>query len=251
MLQTQIITNEIYKNPNLDLNTKVPSIIENNDLSQSLSESSIQSYNIYTNLIPGKKNEKNDIKSIKQKDNIKVLKSHLLVKKDKLKNNNFNFVHNYNSNSSKNIKEKIRELKESSIGKNDLKSDRYMINSIYKERNIFKTKKSSSVLMTRMERMKYGNIISIPNSNLLQKKAKKMLNNLKSDEIRKNDDIQDFKNQFENSKKKSPFGIVDFQKKFKSNYNTPKQIRYNHFLHKNYDYISLRTNSSKKDKLNF
>ena len=39
MLQTQIITNEIYKNPNLDLNTKVPSIIENNDLSQSLSES--------------------------------------------------------------------------------------------------------------------------------------------------------------------------------------------------------------------
>ena len=99
MLQTHIITNEIYKNPNLDLNTKVPSIIENNDLSQSLSESSIQSYNIYTNLIPGKKNEKNDIKSIKQNDNIKVLKSHLLVKKDKLKNNNFNFVHNHNSNS--------------------------------------------------------------------------------------------------------------------------------------------------------
>jgi hypothetical protein len=105
--------------------------------------------------------------------------------------------------------------------------------------------------MTRMDRMKYGNIISIPNSNILQKKVKKMLNNLKSDEIRKNDDIQDFKNQFENSKKKSPFGIVDFQKKFKSNYNTPKQIRYNHFLHKNYGYISLRTNSSKNGKLNF
>ena len=64
-----------------------------------------------------------------------------------------------------------------------------MINSIYKERNFFKTKKSISVLMKRMERMKYGNIISIPNSNLLQKKAKKMLNNLKRDEIRKNDDI--------------------------------------------------------------
>ena len=43
--------------------------------------------------------------------------------------------------------------------------------------------------MKRMERMKYGNIISISNSNLLQKKAKKMLNNLKRDEIRKNDDI--------------------------------------------------------------
>ena len=127
-----------------------------------------------------------------------------------------------------------------------------MINSIYKERNFFKTKKSISVLMKRMERMKYGNIISITNSNLLQKKAKKMLNNLKRDEIRKNDEIQNFKNEFENSKKKVQFGIIDFQKKFKSIiYNTPKQIRYNHFLHKNYDYISLRTNSSKKDKLNF
>lgn len=250
MIETQIISNEIYKNPNLDLYKKLPSAIEKNDLNQSLSESSIQSYNIYTNLIPGKKNE-NDIISKKQNDNIKVLKSHLLIKKDKQKNNNFNFAHNYNSNSSKNIKERIKELKESSIGKNDLKTDRYFINSIYREKNIFKSKKSSSVLMTRMDRMKYGNIISIPNSNILQKKVKKMLNNLKSDEIRKNDDIQDFKNQFENSKKKSPFGIVDFQKKFKSNYNTPKQIRYNHFLHKNYGYISLRTNSSKNGKLNF
>ncbi len=105
--------------------------------------------------------------------------------------------------------------------------------------------------MTRIDRTKYGNIISIPNSNLLQKKVKKMLNNLKSDEIRKNDDIQEFKNQFESSKKKSPFGIVDFQKKFKSNYNTPKQIRYNHFLHKNYGYNSFRTNSSKNGKLKF
>ncbi len=98
--------------------------------------------------------------------------------------------------------------------------------------------------MKRMERMKYGNIISIPNSNLLQKKAKKMLNNLKRDEIRKNGDIQNFKNEFENSKKKVQFGIIDFQKKFKSNYNTPKQIKYNHFFHNNYDYISLRTNST-------
>ena len=250
MLETQIISNEIYKNPNLDLYTNFLSPIENNDLNQSLSESSIQSYNIYTNLIPGKKNE-NDLISIKQNDNLKVLKSNLLIKKDKQNNHNFNFSHNYNSNSSKNIKERIRELKESSIGKNDLKSDRYFINSIFRERNLFKTKKSSSVLMTRIDRTKYGNIISIPNSNLLQKKVKKMLNNLKSDEIRKNDDIQEFKNQFESSKKKSPFGIVDFQKKFKSNYNTPKQIRYNHFLHKNYGYNSFRTNSSKNGKLKF
>jgi hypothetical protein len=69
--------------------------------------------------------------------------------------------------------------------------------------------------MTRMDRMKYGNIISIPNSNILQKKVKKMLNNLKSDEIRKNDDIQDFKNQFENSKKKAHLELLIFKKNLK------------------------------------
>ena len=39
MIETQIISNEIYKNPNLDLYKKLPSAIEKNDLNQSLSES--------------------------------------------------------------------------------------------------------------------------------------------------------------------------------------------------------------------
>ena len=247
------ISKEINNNKNLDLYTKSPSIIENKDLNKSLSDSSIQSYNIYTNLIPGKKNEI-ERKQIFKKENFKLLNPNFLIKREKNMNqNNFMFTtQNLNNFSLKNIREKIRELKETSLG-NNLKSERYLIkNNNYNEKNELRTKKSTSVLMTKMDRMKYENIISIDNSNMLQKKAKKMLNNLKSNKIKKDDDIQDFKNQFENYKKKSLFGIVDFQKKFKNNFTTPKHIRYNHFFNnKNFDFVSLRTNSNKNRKIQF
>ena len=168
------ISKEINNNKNLDLYTKSPSIIENKDLNKSLSDSSIQSYNIYTNLIPGKKNEI-ERKQIFKKENFKLLNPNFLIKREKNMNqNNFMFTsQNLNNFSLKNIREKIRELKETSLG-NNLKSERYLIkNNNYNEKNELRTKKSTSVLMTKMDRMKYENIISIDNSNMLQKKAKK------------------------------------------------------------------------------
>ncbi len=90
-----------------------------------------------------------------------------------------------------------------------------MINSIYKERNFFKTKKSISVLMKRMERMKYGNIISIPNPNLLQKKAKKMLNNFKLEKMMK---FKILKMNLKIPKKKFNLELLIFKKNLKALY---------------------------------
>ena len=54
-------------------------------------------------------------------------------------------------------------------------------------------------------------------NNSLQKKGKKLLNGFISSKFDEEDDIEEFKNQFEIGKK-SPFGCLDFQRKFKSNY---------------------------------
>ena len=58
---------------------------------------------------------------------------------------------------------------------------------------------------------------SIINDNQLQKKARKMLIGLKSKQLEVEADIEEFKNQLDNtsSHKKNPFGLRDFEMKFK------------------------------------
>lgn len=58
---------------------------------------------------------------------------------------------------------------------------------------------------------------NISNDNQLQKKARKMLIGLKSKQLEVEADLEEFKNQLDNtsSHKKNPFGLRDFEMKFK------------------------------------
>ena len=59
------------------------------------------------------------------------------------------------------------------------------------------------------------------NNNTLQKKEKKLLAGFISNKFKEEDDIEEFKNQFE-IRNRSPFGCLDFQRKFKTSFNVSK-----------------------------
>ena len=145
------------------------------------------------------------------------------------------------SNNNNSIRKKIQELKEQNI---DYKKTRVhfspynpYISYTKTDSNLNIPSKSLTQFISKIVDKKSKNDIlkkiNKDNYDTLEKKGKKLLNGLISSKFDDDDDINDFKNQFEIGKK-SPFGILDFQKKFKSN-----------FISKNYKSIFNRNRIQK------
>ena len=237
----------MLKEPNIEKNTtenkeeilkmiKSPSIIQKKSSEKSLSDSSIMSYNNYADLLNENKKE-NEKKIFSEKIHEKKLPYYYTLnlnkKSPKRENKKISKLNKLKSNNSS-IKQKIQELKELNINNNIINND-YKSKSKFNPYNAytnldFKTEsnqnnnysKSLSLFMIKMEGIKNKNetlkkINKDFSNNSLQKKGKKLLNGFISSKFDEEDDIEEFKNQFEIGKK-SPFGCLDFQRKFKSNY---------------------------------
>jgi hypothetical protein len=88
--------------------------------------------------------------------------------------------------------------------------------------------KSPNQLISKIEYIKNKNgtlKFFLDNSNALQKKEKKLLTGLISSKFKEQDDIEEFKNQFELSNK-SPFGCLDFKRKFKISFNVNNPYKF-------------------------
>ncbi len=196
-----------------------PSIIISQTLEKSFSDSSIQSYKKYTDLLSLKEENKSSEKIInslyfnKLKTNSKMLFNHNLNFKGVIQNSNKEI------NNNNNIIQKIQELNDNIISKNQ---NRFFNNKII----LFKSpNKSQTQLMSKMENIKNKigalKVFFGDNNNTLQKKEKKLLAGFISNKFKEEDDIEEFKNQFE-IRNRSPFGCLDFQRKFKTSFNVSK-----------------------------
>ena len=204
------LENEKYDIENEIKIKESPSLIISQTLERSFSDSSIQSYKKYTDLLSLNEENKN---SEKTKSIINPL---YLNKKDI---NSKNIYYPYLDN----IIQKIQELNENIVSKN--------LNSFFNNKQILSKSpnKSQTQLMSKMEYIKNKNgalkVFSGENSNTLQKKEKKLLAGFISNKFKEEDDIEEFKNQFEIGNK-SPFGCLDFKRKFKTNFNVNNQFKY-------------------------
>ena len=196
-----------------------PSIIISQTLEKSFSDSSIQSYKKYTDLLSLKEENKSSEKIINS-----LYFNKLKTKSKMLFNHNLNFkgvIQNSNkeTNNNNNIIQKIQELNDNIISKNQ--------NSFFNNKIIlFKSpNKSQTQLMSKMENIKNKigalKVFFGDNNNTLQKKEKKLLAGFISNKFKEEDDIEEFKNQFE-IRNRSPFGCLDFQRKFKTSFNVSK-----------------------------
>ena len=196
-----------------------PSIIISQTLEKSFSDSSIQSYKKYTDLLSLKEENKSSEKIINS-----LYFNKLKTKSKMLFNHNLNFkgvIQNSNKeiNNNNNIIQKIQELNDNIISKNP--------NSFFNNKIIlFKSpNKSQTQLMSKMENIKNKigalKVFFGDNNNTLQKKEKRLLAGFISNKFKEEDDIEEFKNQFE-IRNRSPFGCLDFQRKFKTSFNVSK-----------------------------
>ena len=212
------LENEKYDIENEIKIKESPSLIISQTLERSFSDSSIQSYKKYTDLLSLNEENKNSEKT-------KSIINPLYLNKKDINSKNINYPYldfknimqnsNKELNNNNNIIQKIQELNENIVSKN--------LNSFFNNKQILSKSpnKSQTQLMSKMEYIKNKNgalkVFSGENSNTLQKKEKKLLAGFISNKFKEEDDIEEFKNQFEIGKK-SPFGCLDFQRKFKSNY---------------------------------
>ena len=203
-----------------------PSIIISQTLEKSFSDSSIQSYKKYTDLLSLNEENKNSEKT-------KSIINPLYLNKKDINSKNINYPYldfknimqnsNKELNNNNNIIQKIQELNENIVSKN--------LNSFFNNKQILSKSpnKSQTQLMSKMEYIKNKNgalkVFSGENSNTLQKKEKKLLAGFISNKFKEEDDIEEFKNQFEIGNK-SPFGCLDFKRKFKTNFNVNNQFKY-------------------------
>jgi len=236
---------EIDKTDNITKMIKSPSIIKKENFEKSLSDSSILSYNQYTDLLNVQQKEEinpQKIISYRQSPYFVTLNVNKMINsninKDNKKISKLNKISNNNNNS---IKKKIQELKEQNIDykKSKVHFSPYNPYSSYTktDSNLNIPSKSLTQFMSKIVDKKSKNDIlkkiNKDNYDTLEKKGKKLLNGFISSKFEDDDDINDFKNQFEIGKK-SPFGFLDFQKKFKSN-----------FISKNYKSIFSRNRIQK------
>ena len=236
---------EIDKTDNITKMIKSPSIIKKENFEKSLSDSSILSYNQYTDLLNVQQKEEinpQKIISYRQSPYFETLNVNKMINsninKDNKKISKLNKISNNNNNS---IKKKIQELKEQNIDykKSKVHFSPYNPYSSYTktDSNLNIPSKSLTQFMSKIVDKKSKNDIlkkiNKDNYDTLEKKGKKLLNGFISSKFEDDDDINDFKNQFEIGKK-SPFGFLDFQKKFKSN-----------FISKNYKSIFSRNRIQK------
>ena len=223
-----------------------PSIIKKENFEKSLSDSSILSYNQYTDLLNIQPKEQiNPLKIMSYRQSPYFITINVNQKinsnstKDNKKISKLNKIKPSNNNNS--IRKKIQELKEQNI---DYKKTRVhfspynpYISYTKTDSNLNIPSKSLTQFISKIVDKKSKNDIlkkiNKDNYDTLEKKGKKLLNGLISSKFDDDDDINDFKNQFEIGKK-SPFGILDFQKKFKSN-----------FISKNYKSIFNRNRIQK------
>ena len=223
-----------------------PSIIKKENFEKSLSDSSILSYNQYTDLLNIQPKEQiNPLKIMSYRQSPYFITINVNQKinsnstKDNKKISKLNKIKPSNNNNS--IRKKIQELKEQNI---DYKKTRVhfspynpYISYTKTDSNLNIPSKSLTQFISKIVDKKSKNDIlkkiNKDNYDTLEKKGKKLLNGLISSKFEDDDDINDFKNQFEIGKK-SPFGILDFQKKFKSN-----------FISKNYKSIFNRNRIQK------
>ena len=210
------LENEKYDIENEIKIKESPSLIISQTLERSFSDSSIQSYKKYTDLLSLNEENKNSEKT-------KSIINPLYLNKKNINSKNINYPYldfknimqnsNKELNNNNNIIQKIQELNENIVSKN--------LNSFFNNKQILSKSpnKSQTQLMSKMEYIKNKNgalkVFSGENSNTLQKKEKKLLAGFISNKFKEEDDIEEFKNQFEIGKK-SPFGCLDFQRKFKT-----------------------------------
>ena len=223
-----------------------PSIIKKENFEKSLSDSSILSYNQYTDLLNIQPKEQiNPLKIMSYRQSPYFITINVNQKinsnstKDNKKISKLNKIKPSNNNNS--IRKKIQELKEQNIDykKSKVHFSPYnpYISYTKTDSNLNIPSKSLTQFISKIVDKKSKNDIlkkiNKDNYDTLEKKGKKLLNGLISSKFDDDDDINDFKNQFEIGKK-SPFGILDFQKKFKSN-----------FISKNYKSIFNRNRIQK------
>ena len=204
------LENEKYDIENEIKIKESPSLIISQTLERSFSDSSIQSYKKYTDLLSLNEENKNSEKT-------KSIINPLYLNKKDINSKNINYPY------LDNIIQKIQELNENIVSKN--------LNSFFNNKQILSKSpnKSQTQLMSKMEYIKNKNgalkVFSGENSNTLQKKEKKLLAGFISNKFKEEDDIEEFKNQFEIGNK-SPFGCLDFKRKFKTNFNVNNQFKY-------------------------
>ena len=209
---------------------KNPSINISHSLERSFSDSSIQSYKKYTDLLSINQierinisNSRPKINNVNYKTNIKNIYYPNLDFKNLFQSSNKEIYNNNN-----NIIQKIKELKELSNNNFNNLTSRNSFN--YNNKILLKNpNKIPNQFISKMEYMKNKNetskIFFGENSKSLQKKEKKLLTGLISSKFKEQDDIEKFKNQFEIGNK-SPFGCLDFQKKFKISFNVNNQNKF-------------------------
>ena len=223
------IENEKYDKENEIKIKESPSFIIKKTLERSFSDSSIQSYKKCADLLSKNEiieeinysNKKPIINNINyyKINNIKKIYNPILDFKNIIQSTNKEI------NNNNNIIQKIQELKE--LNNNYTSRNHYS----YLRKNKIKVKspmKSPNQLISKMEYIKNKNGASkifLDNSNSLQKKEKKLLTGLISSKFKEQDDIEEFKNQFESSNK-SPFGCLDFQRKFKTSFNVNNPYKF-------------------------
>ena len=216
------LENEKYDIENEIKIKESPSLIISQTLERSFSDSSIQSYKKYTDLLSLNEENKNSEKT-------KSIINPLYLNKKNINSKNINYPYldfknimqnsNKELNNNNNIIQKIQELNENIVSKN--------LNSFFNNKQILSKSpnKSQTQLMSKMEYIKNKNgalkVFSGENSNTLQKKEKKLLAGFISNKFKEEDDIEEFKNQFE-IRNRSPFGCLDFQRKFKTSFNVSK-----------------------------
>ena len=220
------LENEKYDIENEIKIKESPSLIISQTLERSFSDSSIQSYKKYTDLLSLNEENKNSEKT-------KSIINPLYLNKKNINSKNINYPYldfknimqnsNKELNNNNNIIQKIQELNENIVSKN--------LNSFFNNKQILSKSpnKSQTQLMSKMEYIKNKNgalkVFSGENSNTLQKKEKKLLAGFISNKFKEEDDIEEFKNQFEIGNK-SPFCCLDFKRKFKTNFNVNNQFKY-------------------------
>ena len=243
------IDNELFGIDKTENNIRMiqsPSIIKKENFEKSLSDSSILSYNQYTDLLKIQPKEQiNPLKIMSYRQSPYFITINVNQKinsnstKDNKKISKLNKIKPSNNNNS--IRKKIQELKEQNI---DYKKKRVhfspynpYISYTKTDSNLNIPSKSLTQFISKIVDKKSKNDIlkkiNKDNYETLEKKGKKLLNGFISSKFEDDDDINDFKNQFEIGKK-SPFGFLDFQKKFKSN-----------FISKNYKSIFNRNRIQK------
>ena len=221
--------NEKYDKENEIKIKESPSFIIKKTLERSFSDSSIQSYKKCADLLSKNEIEEfnfsnkkpiiNNFNFYKINNNIKNIHNPILDFKNIIQSANKEINNNHN------IIQKIQELKEL----NNNYTSRNQYSYLKKNKIIVKSPmKSPNQLISKMEYIKNKNVTSkvfLDNSNSLQKKEKKLLTGLISSKFKEQDDIEEFKNQFELSNK-SPFGCLDFQRKFKTSFNVNNPYKF-------------------------